>query len=423
MEHTITDPANTSSGVILCLKPPQSVADRIHVEGGVRASELHVTLAFLGKKQILHESNLNTLRESLEGYCKDIKPLRGSLNGVARFTMPPEQKDPIVLNVDVPGLSKIREDLVQLCSQAGIPVASDHGFTPHMTLTYVTAEDRNPIDRWTPVDVQFDSIELWVGGTRHIYPLLSSPLQQKFSEGLDQIMQYSQSKITKAHATGYPLRGRMEFQGLQISIEQQVGDTRCGTDPDGHEWSVTMKHPYGYIRMTEGSDGDHVDCYIGPNPHAREAYIITQNSPVTHEYDEQKVMLGFDSQSEAVEAYMQQYDNPAFFGGVTAMDMDTFRGKVLHRENWGKVIKAEQQSKMQDARMLMAHLTGDLIKARHTDRQINQRLQVLQQHHSRSADGMGAAIRNIRGSALEDAFLDHAEEAATARRVLDQRLQ
>jgi hypothetical protein len=89
-----------------------------------------------------------------------------------------------------------------------------------------------------------------------------------------------------------------------------------------------MKWPYGYIRRTEGTDGDHVDCYIGPNPEAKFAYVVHQNDPVTGKFDEDKVMLGFDSAKEAKAAYIGQYNRPGFFGSMAKMSMADFKAKV-----------------------------------------------------------------------------------------------
>jgi len=139
--------------------------------------------------------------------------------------------------------------------------------------------------------------------------------------------------------SGYPLEGRAKVQGMDISIENKKGSTRSGTDKDGHEWSVTMNFDYGYIRGTVGVDKDHLDCYLGDNPESEIVYIVNQNDPVTGKFDEQKVMLGFNSEAEAKEAYLKQYDRPGFFGDIIKMDIDTFKDLAFNKENKGKVLK------------------------------------------------------------------------------------
>lgn len=95
--------------------------------------------------------------------------------------------------------------------------------------------------------------------------------------------------------SGYELQGRTTWNGLNISIENKKGSVRRGVDKDGHKWATKMHFDYGYIRGTEGTDGDHVDCYLGGNKDAKKVYIVHQNDPVTHKYDEDKCMLGFDT--------------------------------------------------------------------------------------------------------------------------------
>jgi len=143
------------------------------------------------------------------------------------------------------------------------------------------------------------------------------------------------SHIINLQKAAYKLQGRMKFHDLDISIENRKGSVRKGTDGDGHEWKIKMKHPYGYIRLTEGADGDHVDCYMGDNEESRNVFVIHQNDPTTHKYDEDKVMLGFVTASEAKKAYLEQYDRPGFFGSIEKFDIDKFQDKVKKKK--GKV--------------------------------------------------------------------------------------
>ena len=140
--------------------------------------------------------------------------------------------------------------------------------------------------------------------------------------------------------SGYKLQGRKKFAGFNISIENKKGSYREGTDSNGHKWRVKMYHDYGYIRGSVGTDGDHVDCYLGPNENAKKVYIVHQQDPDTKKYDEDKCMIGFDSQAEARAAYLKQYDRPGFLQSITAMDLEEFRQKVLDPENKGEMIKS-----------------------------------------------------------------------------------
>jgi hypothetical protein len=140
--------------------------------------------------------------------------------------------------------------------------------------------------------------------------------------------------------SGHKLADRYKFAEFDISVENKKGSTRSGTDKDGHEWHCRLYYDYGYIRGTEGVDGDHVDVYIGDDENAASVYIVHQNDPVTGKYDEDKVMLGFSSLHDAKRAYLKQYDRPGFLGKVDIMPIEEFRDKVLSKEYHGKMVKS-----------------------------------------------------------------------------------
>jgi hypothetical protein len=144
----------------------------------------------------------------------------------------------------------------------------------------------------------------------------------------------------------YKLQDSYQFMGLPIAIENKAGSYREGIDPDGHKWKQKMSLDYGYIKKTEGADGEGIDVYIGDNPEADKVYIVKQHKieavkkwkseycPKCGEhvhdcgcsdyYDEDKVFLGFDSKQAVKEAYLKQYDSPLFLGPISIMTLDAF---------------------------------------------------------------------------------------------------
>lgn len=121
-----------------------------------------------------------------------------------------------------------------------------------------------------------------------------------------------------------PRRQVRIFAGLPVTIENPKGSIRAGTDSDGTPWSITMTYDYGYIRKTLGMDGDEIDCFLGPNENAANAYIIRIKDPNTNAPDEDKTMLGFDSEAQAKRAFYQNYTDPEFFHSIQTMPMDEF---------------------------------------------------------------------------------------------------
>jgi SNF2 family DNA or RNA helicase len=139
----------------------------------------------------------------------------------------------------------------------------------------------------------------------------------------------------------FKLQGRTTVKGLDIGIENKKGTTRKGVNDDGTAWKTLMNFDYGYIRRTESlSDGEYVDCYVGDDKESDNVFIVNQNNPFTGEFDEQKILLGFNTEEEAEKAYKKQYDNPKFFGSIKEMPFDEFKKKVLATKEKPKMIKA-----------------------------------------------------------------------------------
>ena len=146
--------------------------------------------------------------------------------------------------------------------------------------------------------------------------------------------------------SGHKLQGRTKLYGMDISIENRKGSYRSGVDSDGHKWRIKMNYDYGYIRGTVGVDSDHVDVYLGPAKDSNKVYVIHQNNPVTHKYDEDKCMLCFESADAAKKGYMKQYDRPGFFGSMDILTIDEFKSYVFSKQ--GKRIHKSFDIKVTD---------------------------------------------------------------------------
>jgi Inorganic Pyrophosphatase len=129
-------------------------------------------------------------------------------------------------------------------------------------------------------------------------------------------------------AGNYPMEHK-SVGGLPVSIETKKGETRSGTSPDGKKWSVKSPADYGYIKRTEGADGDHVDTYLGPHAGSDEVknkpvLVIDQHDPNTGKFDEHKVMLGFDDAHHALDTYERGFSDGRGLERVGAMNEMTF---------------------------------------------------------------------------------------------------
>ena len=119
-------------------------------------------------------------------------------------------------------------------------------------------------------------------------------------------------------------KGHVKILGFNITIENPKGSYRKGKDRNGKEWKTLMHNDYGYFVRTLGKDGDAIDVFIGPNLKSEKIYPIDQF--INGEFDETKVMLGFDSKEEAKKAYLSNYEKDwKGFKYITEVDIDTFK--------------------------------------------------------------------------------------------------
>jgi len=159
--------------------------------------------------------------------------------------------------------------------------------------------------------------------------------------------------MQKAH----PLMGRIKYEGMNIAIENKKGSYREWYDPNAKEHGRTkMNYDYGYVSGSKGVDGDAVDVYMGPHKNSERVFVIHQmKKPDFTEFDEDKVMLGFDSPEEAKAAYLRQYDNPKFFGSLTEMSLDDFKQKIKDKGLRGKMLKSIDEPEPGDDDEVPAH--------------------------------------------------------------------
>lgn len=129
----------------------------------------------------------------------------------------------------------------------------------------------------------------------------------------------------------FKLEGETDFQGLDVAIENAKGSVRKGTNADGTKWETKFRTPYGYIRGTKGADGEEVDCYVGPASDASTAYVVHQKND-DGSYDEDTVMLGYDSKAEAKADILRHYDDPKYLGSITPVAMEELH-KLLSKES------------------------------------------------------------------------------------------
>jgi len=150
------------------LKPSEARA--LVLPTGEPIDELHCTLVFLGDKSQL--GNTDKLKQAVSSYAENAPALQGRVSGIGRFTSVPDgEPTPVYASIDSPGLPEWRQGLVRALQDAGYPPNTEHGFTAHITLSYIPASDPMPIGSVPAIDLNFDLLWLAIGDERYAYSL------------------------------------------------------------------------------------------------------------------------------------------------------------------------------------------------------------------------------------------------------------
>lgn len=154
----------------------------------------------------------------------------------------------------------------------------------------------------------------------------TSANEQTVSEKIAQEEAKVEQNPTEAQKeAGNYKKGHVKIDGYDVTIENPKGSVRSGLDRNGQEWSVTMNNTYGYIRGTEGVDGDHIDVFLSDDPTQGDVYVIDQVNE-DGSFDEHKVMYGFKSALAAKRAYLANY-SPGWkgLGTITKVSKEEFK--------------------------------------------------------------------------------------------------
>jgi 2'-5' RNA ligase len=151
------------NSVMVALMMPDEIAEKLANSGiqwpegaePLPASEMHVTMAYLGEKDQLDQDKIIGC---IKNFVIGRDPITGRINGIGRFLE--SHKDgfgAVYANFDAPLLPAYRQDLIDYLKDCGVEIEENHGFTPHITLAYM------PTDKPMPDVTGFEVIETTIG--------------------------------------------------------------------------------------------------------------------------------------------------------------------------------------------------------------------------------------------------------------------
>lgn len=219
-----------------------------------RADNLHLTLAFLGEAADLGDDDPMELSNCLASLSQRLAPMKGEINGITRFM----DNDPhaIVVNADVPGLNTLRSWLFSEVRGAGIEPVVNHGFTPHLTLAYVSAGQSVPDIQFSPIPFTLDSITLAVGDDRKVFPLSGSVALSEAKR---------MSALSEAGVYDVSVSELNEYSdGLSESVPKDAPETEFADPPHGLYVGDAKHAALAVQAVTSGLEGNRAKARSNP---------------------------------------------------------------------------------------------------------------------------------------------------------------
>jgi hypothetical protein len=141
--------------------------------------------------------------------------------------------------------------------------------------------------------------------------------------------------------------GHLVLHGLRIAIETPRGAYRRGVSRNGKRWQTRMPAHYGYVKGTEGRDGDQVDVYLARGAHdpRRPVFVVDQVSLPSGRFDEHKAIIGAADEAEALRLYDRGFSDasgPRRRRGVTRMTLAEFRAWLASGATTERLAKAAE---------------------------------------------------------------------------------
>lgn len=160
------------AGILCALWIDPETAAQLAVPGGEPAERLHVTITYSEMPEPPDELTIMRFVGAIDRVVSYRPGLEGEVSGYGRFGEPGDTEEPHVFyaSVDIPRLEELRQEIVNALFDRGITVCAEHGYTPHITLQYLSADAPNPADQVPSLPLAFTGVTVAIGERRIAIP-------------------------------------------------------------------------------------------------------------------------------------------------------------------------------------------------------------------------------------------------------------
>ncbi len=148
------------------------IPDKTYRDARPKTKEHHLTVAYFGKLSDLGVAGVRRLRMTVEGIAAHAGgPIAAKANGIGVFRNGDEYA--LVDLIDGIGTFQTRAKVENVYGGTGTGIRVDytHGFTPHITREYLSADDDFYAvahgDLIDGIEFTFEAIGLWAGDTKY----------------------------------------------------------------------------------------------------------------------------------------------------------------------------------------------------------------------------------------------------------------
>ncbi len=151
----------------------------------IPVDEIHLTMAFLGDVSS-QPATQEQVVAALTAFAATHAPIEGVISGVGRFNVDdPDKPTPFYVSFDARKLPEIRAALVDALAGAGVRVEDTHGYTPHITISYIPAALPTPTINVPPIKVLFTEFRLVWANLPTAFPLAGEVIAAAPDEPVD----------------------------------------------------------------------------------------------------------------------------------------------------------------------------------------------------------------------------------------------
>lgn len=237
--YLIKAAVDKGDGIMIALAVPPDAAKALALKGGQPASDLHITLVYLGKRDEFAPGKMQTLHDIVADIARTTEPVEIELREYGVF---PETDDGPCLHIKVSttqSLLDLREKVVEAVSSYGMPPKGKGAtkYVPHITLAY--RESEAPPETPPIPEFRAEWLRATFGNTEAMMKMSGAVTKGEFEES-----EHPRADDGKFTSGGVGVSGKLIEGNNEIEIEAPAGHEFIATETQTYPYPYGKDQPY-----------------------------------------------------------------------------------------------------------------------------------------------------------------------------------